>query len=287
MKFINKTVIVCFVILGLFCLVFFGCVKQNSPGSPGEASTATPVNNFTKTITPTSSISPTFSITKTITVTPTITLTSTITDTFTQTPTSTVTPTFTATSTALTIGASIDGFDTGSGWDITYDVSVNDAGGNAITNAAVTVKNITHPWQYTVTYNPSTSTYNIEDTAGTTLQYTSGDVYEIDVYANGVNYTAQAAAPGNGSLSADCNTVSWQYDGNNDSLEVDNPSSAAVLARSDPGLDFNTDISSVYTDTGDYSIYLWLVNSYNGVYAGSSAASYIWVEYDVGWDVTN
>jgi hypothetical protein len=171
-------------------------------------------------------------------------------------------------------------------WGVTYDVSLVDANGNTITNADVTVKNVTNTWQYQVAYDASTTSYHIDDTTGT-IQYIPGNTYEVDVTAGGVTYIAQSVAPGNDSMSTDSNTISWQYDGNNDSFEADNPDGSVALSASDPGLDYNIDISSIYTVSGDYLIYLWLVNSYTGVFAGSSPNSNIWVEYDDGWDITN
>src|ERR1035437_2991069 len=185
-----KTFIKTSAVIILLFMVFFGCMKQSSPVAPviDGTYTATPTITRTGAITTTPSISATFSITMTTTITATITATST------QTPTFTVTPTFTATSTAVTISAYIDGFDTGGGMDITYDISIVDAGGNTITDAGVTVKNVSTAWQFTVPYNASTTSYNIEDPTGATIQYTPGSVYEIDVYSNGITYTAQSAA---------------------------------------------------------------------------------------------
>ncbi|MGD0566545.1 MAG: hypothetical protein ABSA34_04345, partial [Candidatus Goldiibacteriota bacterium] len=172
-------------------------------------------------------------------------------------------------------------------WGLTYDVSVVDASGNTITNADVTVKNVTNVWQYQVPYNTSTTTYHIDDITGTTIQYNPGNTYEVDVYAAGVTYTAQAVAPGGDNLSSDCNTIYWQYDGNNDSVEVDDPSGNAVFTANDPGLDYSVNISSAFSVAGDYTAYIWLVNDYTGVFSGSSPNSSIWVEFDDAWDITN
>jgi hypothetical protein len=167
------------------------------------------------------------------------------------------------------------------------NINVNDGSGSAITDAGVTIKNITEATQASVPY--SGSNYNIQN-----FPYISGDNYEVDVCVNGVTYTAQAVAPGPAQIDPAGNTVSWQNGGNDDFVSIENPDNTQAFYRSYGGNANNNstiDISSVYPASGQYGEYYVNVNlenfigNNNGAFAGTSQNSYFYMQYNVSWEV--
>ena len=202
------------------------------------------------------------------------------------------TPTPAPAPSALSIGASIIAYDLEGGVSVLDGVYVSDINGNPITDAGVTIKNLTDATSVKAlyTYDPNYGQgYFV--TNGT--NYAPGDSYEIDICVSGVTYTARAYAPaGSGSLSADCDTVSWQSNGNYMEIYTDGPDN--IHQTNLPGSSY--DISPLYTSAGTYSIYLTLGNIYGnsttanfiyapGIFTGASLNSYIAVGYQYGWDV--
>jgi|GEM_PF-1438328 hypothetical protein len=203
-------------------------------------------------------------------------------------------PTPVAATVALTIQASIVFYDLDGGSYIDNMVQISDKDGVTVTNAGVTIKNITHVSQANVPYNTSRGGYY---KTSSEINYNHGDIYEVDVCYQGITYTARAAAPiASVSLSSDCDTLSWQSDGNYNWIRVE-PSSSGLSIYKNNVSGNSFDISSAYTMAGDYSVILGLANVYGnnpagsnypyriGTFTGTSFNSIMAVGYETGWDV--
>jgi len=208
----------------------------------------------------------------------------------------TVEPTLTPAPTNLvTIEAEFLQTDTAEGVSNQAMAYIYDANYNAITTCTVTLEDLNTTAQWNLPYNPS---MYMEDYENDSAVYKPGDTYEFYVCINGVTYTAQEAAPvGTVSLSPDCDTVSWNSNGNVNYVSVEDPSSNQVFYQMDlPGN--SVDISPYYTEDGIYTVSAGIFNGYsNGsnpigdlpsdpaVFAGENAGSMIVVGYETGWDV--
>jgi hypothetical protein len=193
--------------------------------------------------------------------------------------------------TSITISAFLNEMDIEGGITQQNNVSVSDMNGNMITNAEVVIKNLSNATQVNAIYNYSNSDY--ETTAN--IVYAPGNLYEADVTVDGILYTAQVTAPvASGNLSADCNTVSWNSNGNFNRIIFSGPSSSIYQDLAGNSMD----ISSYYTVGGEYSLTLMLFNAYSngaeypyglpmraGIFAGASINSYFVVGYESAWDI--
>jgi len=198
------------------------------------------------------------------------------------TPTSTPTP-------VIQIYANIYGNDQEGGMSANEYVYVFDGAGNAITNAAITIKDLTAATQAGAPNNGG-SYYYVQNPA-----YIPGDNYEVDVLYKGITYTAHSVAPGPAQIDAEGNTVSWQNGGNNgNSVSVTNPDGTQAFSQSDSGTDNgqdSVDISSVYAASGQDGQYMVNTGLYsyipesNSMFTGASSNSYLALQYNVSWDV--
>jgi hypothetical protein len=204
------------------------------------------------------------------------------------------TPTPTPPTTAPVIIAEIFSSDLEGGFLVQDTVWVNGSDGNAVTDANVTIKNITAGTQINVPYVPE------DEYEGVINGYyflsgancVAGDTYEFDVFAGGVTYTARVTAPvTSGNISTDCDTLTWSSNGNyNDVNEYMGFDKINVPGNS-------MDISSMYTSAETYEVNLFLANAYsNGsfqqgiayspaAFAGAAAPSLVAVGYEYLWDV--
>jgi hypothetical protein len=200
------------------------------------------------------------------------------------------TPTPMPATTAPSIMAEIISDDLEGGVSVQDMVMVTDSEGNAVTNAGVTIKNITAGTQIHAVYSTM-------DEFGTAYYPTSGatcipgDTYEFDVCVSGITYTAQVTAPvASGNLSADCFTLSWTNNGNYNSVGAGNN----FYKANNPGN--SLDISSIYTSDGTYDVTLVLANVYSngsfegfpfspGIFAGAAPSSMAAIGYQYEWEV--
>lgn len=192
--------------------------------------------------------------------------------------------------TNITINAMLSECDLEGGLSQMNYVMVYDMNENEITNAGVIFKNLSNASQVNAVYNSSDSQYKpVSD-----ITYIPGNIYEVDVSVDGVVYTAQATAPiASGYLSADCDTLSWDTNGNFNMMSL-----YSNMSYFNQNLTGNSmDISSLYNQDGNYSLSLTFYNAYSngsgiygiptrpGVFAGASARSFFAVGYQVAWDI--
>ncbi len=200
------------------------------------------------------------------------------------------TPTPAPATTAPAILAEIFSSDIESGVVVQDIINITDSSGNAVTNAGVTVKNITAGTQVNAVYSV-VDMYDSGYYVNSGANCVPGNTYEVDVCVNGITYTAQATAPvTSGNLSADCDTLTWQNSGNYN-----------YVAASDEIYKFNApgnsmDVSSIYSSSGVYEVDLMLANVYSnggaegypanpGIFAGAAYSSMLAIGFQYGWDV--
>jgi hypothetical protein len=200
------------------------------------------------------------------------------------------TPTPLPTITAPSIMAQIISSDLEGGINVQDMVMVTDSDGNAVTNAGVTIKNITAGTQVHAVYNIMDD-YDAGYYVLSGANCIPGNTYEFDVCVNSITYTAQVTAPvASGSLSADCFTLSWTNNGNYNSVSA----GYSLYKTNIPGN--SLDISSIYTSDDTYDVALVLANVYSGgafegfpfspgIFAGASPTSMAAIGYQYEWEV--
>ena len=277
----NKNTVV-FIIVLIMALMTASC-KKNSPASPVEAtptmSMATQTAIALLTAGPSAQATATARAQQTANAQSTLTAMATL-------FTATTTPTITPTTGPITIDAQLDGNDQSDGMEGYGYVYVRDSNNNSITNAVVTFRDITNATRVNVPLYGGN--YYRFEYAG----FVPGSVYEIDVFVNGVTYTAASALPGPAQLDPEGNLLSWQHGGNYNFIFIDDPSNQGIYSQSDSGTisSRSVDISSVYSVSGQYGKFGVNVNLQNyaygnTVFAGASSNSSIELTYRCSWDV--
>jgi len=209
-----------------------------------------------------------------------------VTPSITETPLLTYTPQFTPSITPvgtlppmpLRISASLNIDDYEGGVWLDAYINIYDAANSRLTNAIVTVKNITKGRSVNIP---------VETAYGDYYAYypdngANGDYYEVDVYFNGVTYTASAAMPGNVQINPAGSLVFWQNSASS-YVYVYDPASNEVFNKSFSGN--SADISSAYAAYvlyGEYQVDLRLSNT--GVFSGGTlGSSQLNLSYYTGW----
>jgi hypothetical protein len=168
-------------------------------------------------------------------------------------------------------------YDTAGGNSMYSSLNVSDYNNNYITNAYVTLKNLTNSGTVVLPYSGHSGSYSTDSY----LDFTPGDVYQLQVYAGGVTYTASAAVQGT-DISSDGNTLTWS--GNAGAyVYVDDPLGTSIFSQNVSGN--SVDISPYYLP-GDYGTYNVDVSvDTKTAIAGASSYSSLSIYYNTGWDV--